>query len=120
MRIDTVANIAVGVAPWGPFAELERHPLPVRLAVEHAAPSRGGERVTSRLSGPVIVVGKDIHRYAFARDAIDGLRANGGGVLVVDLGWPSDDRAYADIATFGASRLLGRSVLALLEGADGA
>ena len=35
-------------------------------------------------------------------------------VLVVDMGWPSDDRAYADIATFGASRLVGRALLELL------
>jgi beta-N-acetylhexosaminidase len=33
------------------------------------------------------------------------------------MGWPSDDRAYADIATFGASRLAGEALLQLL-GAD--
>ncbi|KQO94463.1 beta-N-acetylhexosaminidase [Leifsonia sp. Leaf264] len=120
VRIDTVANIAVGVAPWGPFAELDRHPLPVHSPWSTPHPLAEGSASLPETPGPVIVVGKDIHRYAFAREAIDGLRANGGGVLVVDLGWPSDDRAYADIATFGASRLLGRSVLRLLEGAGGA
>jgi beta-N-acetylhexosaminidase len=39
-------------------------------------------------------------------------------VLVVDMGWPSDDRAYADIATFGASRLVGRALLELLRPAS--
>ncbi|MEL4320663.1 beta-N-acetylhexosaminidase [Leifsonia sp. YIM 134122] len=116
VRIDTVANIAVGVAPWGPFAELARHPFPADSAWSTPHPLAEGSAALPDFSGPVIVVGKDIHRYAFAREAIDELRANGGAVLVVDLGWPSDDRAYADIATFGASRLLGRSVLALLEG----
>ncbi|KQX07850.1 MULTISPECIES: beta-N-acetylhexosaminidase [unclassified Leifsonia] len=117
VRIDTVANIAVGVAPWGPFAELARHPFPTDSAwsVPHALAEAGAS--LPDLSGPVIVVGKDIHRHAFARDAIDALRAGGGAVLVIDMGWPSDDRTYADIATFGASRLLGRSVLALLDGA---
>ena len=26
VRIDTIANIAVAIAPWGPFAELLAHP----------------------------------------------------------------------------------------------
>ena len=63
---------------------------------------------------PVLVVGKDNHRHAFARAAIDRLRAERERVLVVDMGWPRDDRAYADIATFGASRLVGRALLRLL------
>ena len=62
----------------------------------------------------VLVVGKDNHRHAFARAAVDRLRAERERVLVVDMGWPSDDRAYADIATFGASRLVGRALLRLL------
>ena len=63
---------------------------------------------------PVLVIGKDNHRHAFARAAIDRLRAERDSVLVVDMGWPSDDRAYADVATFGASRLVGRALLAYL------
>jgi beta-N-acetylhexosaminidase len=63
---------------------------------------------------PVLVIGKDNHRHGFARDVIDRLRADGRQVLVVDMGWPSDDRAYADVATFGASRLVGRALLELL------
>jgi beta-N-acetylhexosaminidase len=27
------------------------------------------------------------------------------------MGWPSDDRRYADVATFGASRLMGHALL---------
>jgi beta-N-acetylhexosaminidase len=30
------------------------------------------------------------------------------------MGWPSDDRRYADVATFGASLLMGRALLAWL------
>ncbi len=120
VRIDTVANIAIGQAPWGPFAE---------------AAAVGTERASSRFaarplvvftegddpehvlaaSTPVLVVGKDNHRHAFARAAIDRLRAERDSVLVVDMGWPSDDRAYADIATFGASRLIGRALIELLD-----
>lgn len=120
VRIDTVANIAVGVAPWGPFAQIAQHPdAAIDLAwldqnvraiseEQHALPS---------LSGPVVVVGKDNHRHEFARTVIDALREANSEVLVVDMGWPSDDRAYADIATFGASRLLGRAVLTQLDAA---
>ena len=54
---------------------------------------------------------RDIHRHPFARQAIDRLRLQRVDVLVVDMGWPSEDRRYADVATFGASRLMGRALL---------
>ncbi|MET0725663.1 MAG: beta-N-acetylhexosaminidase [Leifsonia sp.] len=111
VRIDTVANIAVGVAPWGPFTGAsDDSPWATALRLSAAEPT------LPEIPGPVVVVGKDIHRYAFACEAIDNLRRNRSDVLVIDMGWPSDDRAYADIATFGASRLLGAAVLSLLDG----
>ena len=61
----------------------------------------------------VLVVGRDIHRHAFARAAVDQLRQQHAHVLVVDMGWPSDDRRYADVATFGASCLMGQALLAI-------
>jgi beta-N-acetylhexosaminidase len=75
--------------------------------------------ITSEQSGlpafqpdqPVLIVGRDIHRHPFARHAIDSLRSHHFDVLVVDMGWPSEDRRYADVATFGASRLMGRALL---------
>ena len=63
----------------------------------------------------MLVVGQDIHRHAFARAAVDRLRAEHTQVLVVDMGWPSPDRRYADVATFGASALMGRALLAFLR-----
>jgi beta-N-acetylhexosaminidase len=62
----------------------------------------------------VVVIGKAVHRHPFARATVDALRS-ARTTLVVDLGWPSDDRAYADIATFGASRLIGRALMSLLN-----
>ncbi|MGO4592983.1 glycoside hydrolase family 3 protein [Leifsonia sp. 2TAF2] len=119
VRIDTVANIAVGTAPWGPFAEVEADPAspwavafsanPAVLFTEDDHPD-----LVLAAQSPVLVIGRDNHRHAFARAAIDRLRAERERVLVVDMGWPSDDRAYADIATFGASRLVGRALLELL------
>jgi beta-N-acetylhexosaminidase len=63
----------------------------------------------------VLVIGQDIHRHPFARAAVDRLRAEHGQVLVVDMGWPSPDRRYADVATFGAAPMLGRALLELLR-----
>jgi beta-N-acetylhexosaminidase len=121
VRLDTVANIAVGVAPWGPFAaaadpratpaEAVFSDNPLVVLTEHDHPD-----LVLAAKSPVLVVGKANHRYPFARAAIDRLRAERDSVLVVDMGWPGDDRAYADIATFGASRLVGRALLALLAG----
>lgn len=119
VRVDTVANIAVGVAPWGPFATSLVDDVPVwwRAAevVRVSATASLGD--ASALAGPVLVVGKDLHRHAFAVDAIDRLRAARADVVTVDMGWPSNDRAYADVATFGASRLIGSALLAFVGSA---
>ncbi|MFF2053153.1 glycoside hydrolase family 3 protein [Leifsonia sp. NPDC058194] len=116
VRLDTVANIAVGTAPWGPFAEIATGATDDAAATFRARPAvvlTEADSPAELPAGPVIVIGKDNHRHAFARTAIDRLRAAGGDVLVVDMGWPGDDRRYADVATFGASRLLGRALLDL-------
>jgi beta-N-acetylhexosaminidase len=62
-----------------------------------------------------VVIGRDNHRHALTRATIDRLRASGP-VVAVDMGWPSDDRAYADIATFGASKLVGEALGVALAG----
>ncbi|MCL2796310.1 MAG: hypothetical protein FWD85_13535 [Microbacteriaceae bacterium] len=109
VRIDSVNNIAVGQAPWGVFAAgavADRVVTP-ETAAEAGAP--GGR--------PLVIVGKDIHRRDYARAFVDAVRAErGAAALVVDMGWPGDDRAYADVATFGASRLVGQALLELLGG----
>ncbi|WP_223691716.1 beta-N-acetylhexosaminidase [Leifsonia poae] len=120
VRIDTVANIAVGVAPWGPFAEAQAEPDAPLARAFTANPAvviteDDNPELVLAARSPVLVIGKDNHRHAFAREAIDRLRAQRDAVLVVDMGWPSDDRAYADLATFGASRLIGRALLTLLD-----
>jgi beta-N-acetylhexosaminidase len=60
---------------------------------------------------PVLVVGRDIHRHPFAREVVDRLRSDRVDVLVVDMGWPSADRRYGDVATFGGSALMGAVLL---------
>jgi len=98
VRLEDRPNIAVGVLPWGPDlddrSEVVLHP---------------GDPLPELGPGPVLVLGRDLHRHAYARDVVDRLRARRD-VLVVDLGWPSPDRAYADVATFGASRRVGAAL----------
>ncbi|GAA1056115.1 sugar hydrolase [Agromyces luteolus] len=123
VRIETVANIAVGAVPWGPFA-LVAAPDPGRpaptwltgaaeLVVDAASPLPD----PAALAGPVVVIGKDLHRHAFAVDAIERLRAARTDVVTVDMGWPSDDLAYADLATFGASRGVAATFAELVQDA---
>ena len=123
VRLETRPNIAVGLVPWGPFAAVADEP-DRRHAAFAAQPQFEVTGEDSTLPPPaadvpVLVVGRDIHRHAFARAVVDRLRAEHASVLVVDMGWPSDDRRYADVATFGASRLVGRALLSYLAGEAG-
>jgi beta-N-acetylhexosaminidase len=125
VRLETNPNIAVGATPWGPFAALCREPVEGRfdeLSAHSAFTAQPVWLVSPEQSAlpplgpeqPVLVVGRDIHQHAFARKAVDRLRSAHIDVLVIDMGWPSDDRRYADVATFGASLLMGRALLAWL------
>jgi len=105
VQLDTAANIAVGPAPWGPAAAgadvlmvHEGDPLPVSAA-------------------QLVLIGRDNHRRDWTRAAIDAARARDPRTVVVDMGWPSADRRYADIATFGASRHVGQALLRWLAAA---
>jgi beta-N-acetylhexosaminidase len=99
VAIETVANIAIGVAPWGPGVD-------ERVGAEGGLPAATGQ---------LVLIGKNNHRHAWVRELIDEARRERPDVLVVDMGWPGDSREYADIATFGASRHAGRALEAWLE-----
>jgi len=92
VQIETAANMAVGHIPWGLAA--------AGVAVERVRP---GDPLPP---GPLVLVGKDNHRHPSVCEMIDKAR-DAGPTLVVDMGWPAPDRAYADVATFGASRAVG-------------
>jgi len=99
VALETVANIAIGVAPWGPRFDA------------HAS---DGDALPQS-SGQLVLVGKNNHRHAWVRELIDEARNTDPTVLVVDMGWPGDTREYADVATFGASRHAGHALEAWLE-----
>jgi beta-N-acetylhexosaminidase len=105
VRLQARPNSAAGPVPWGP------PPTASEIVVSAAQPLPS----TPIPSEAVLVTGQDIHRHAFTRAAVDRLRAEHGNVLVVDMGWPSPDRRYADVATFGAAPVLGRALLELLR-----
>lgn len=121
VRIDTVANIAVGGVPWGPFALLEEpdpeRPAPAWLADAAVLAVDAGTPLAdpAGLDGPVLVVGKDLHRHPFVAEAITRLRSARNDVVTVDMGWPGDDLALADVATFGASRAVAEALASVVD-----
>jgi beta-N-acetylhexosaminidase len=119
VRFEADPNIAVGTTPWGPFAAAAAAPAEpaaaafAKLPVCLISPERSA-LPPFQPSRPVLVIGRDIHQHPFAREAVDRLRSQDVDLLVVDMGWPSADRRYSDVATFGASRLMGRALLSWL------
>jgi beta-N-acetylhexosaminidase len=108
VALDSAANVAVGDAPWGPFA----------AGVTPTARIRSHRDIEGALAAvahsPVVVmVGKDIHRHGFAVDAVENLRA-ANETVVVDMGWPLPTFEGVDIATFGASRIVGQALIELI------
>ncbi|MBI5160377.1 MAG: glycoside hydrolase family 3 protein [Micrococcales bacterium] len=101
VAIETTPNIAVGPTPWG-------------LAAAGAEVVEVRERDTLPAEGPWIIVGRANHRHRWVRELADEARRRHPGTLVIDMGWPSPDRAYADIATFGAARIVGEALRDLL------
>jgi beta-N-acetylhexosaminidase len=99
--LETVANMAVGVAPWAAWADQ-------RVGADSTLGTIPAER-------QLVLIGRDNHRHAWVRELIDRARNEHPRVIVVDMGWPGDDRAYADIATFGASAHVGEALLAWLD-----
>lgn len=121
LRVDSEANMAVGFAPWGPFAAAA---LPFPGQGEQAAAF--GARAQFDPSeaypaGGVIVIGRELHRAPAALARIDALLAVGTPVLVVEMGWPAapepgeHDAEYAALATYGSSALVGAALIDLLE-----
>lgn len=102
VRLEPAANIAVGASPWGPFAAGVVPDQTLRPDGELDLQSLPRDAV-------VVIVGKDNHRHAWIREAINSCR--GLEPVVVDMGWPDLAEPYADIATFGASRLVGAALI---------
>ncbi|WP_066040991.1 beta-N-acetylhexosaminidase [Herbiconiux solani] len=114
VRVDTVANIAVGEVPWGPFAALEGSAtdLPMLAVTERDWRDRIADIPETAY---VLVVGKDNERRPEVVALIDALRDRQRRVIAADLGWPGEDPRYAGLATYGASALVGEALAGYLE-----
>lgn len=104
ITFDTVANVAVGKSPWG-----------VGAAGADVLQVHEGDSVDFSAAGQPVLIGKANHLHPWVSDTIDRVRREHPSTIVVDMGWPGDDREYADIATFGASRHVGGALLVWLE-----
>ena len=130
IRVESEANLAVGRAPWGPFAAAAE-PLPgtgsqagafARRPIL-ALDERSGDWLrAARAEAPdiasrgVLVIGRGLHGLPFARAGVDELRRSGVPVLAVEMGWPEPGGDLADLACRGSSRLVGAALLRLIEG----
>ncbi|TPW74666.1 glycoside hydrolase family 3 N-terminal domain-containing protein [Schumannella soli] len=112
VTIETTANIAVGHSPWGVAAA---GGAVVEVREEDAAGVLASLTAGDGGLAPLVLIGKDNHRHAWVRELIDEARATRPGTIAIDMGWPAPDRAYADVATFGASRIVGAALIDWLE-----
>lgn len=115
LRVEADANVAIGAVPWGPFEALrEQGPdIPVMTVTMRDWPT-ALPRIPE--SACVLVLGRDNGRRREVVALIENLRRRQPEVVAVDLGWPSAlDDGTADIATFGASALVGEALAALLR-----
>lgn len=101
IAVEAGSNAAVGVVPWA---------LGVDARI-HSGESPGEVPPDRQL----VIIGRDNHRHEWVRDLVDRARLEHPGVLVVDMGWPGDDRGYADVATFGASAHVGEALFDWLD-----
>jgi beta-N-acetylhexosaminidase len=101
VAIETAANIAVGDSPWGP-------PADARVREGDALPP---------VEGQLVLLGKNNHAHGWVRALVDAARLDHPGALVIDMGWPDEERCYADVATFGASRHVSEALALWFEGA---
>ncbi|MEX1078077.1 MAG: glycoside hydrolase family 3 N-terminal domain-containing protein [Homoserinimonas sp.] len=103
--LEMETNLAVGIAPWVTWADQR---ISAGTPLGAIPPGR-----------QLVLIGRDNHRHQWVRELIDEARREHPAVIVVDMGWPGDDRAYTDIATFGASAHVAEALLAWFERAAG-
>jgi beta-N-acetylhexosaminidase len=107
VRIEPEPNVAVGATPLGPFFEGGAVPS---LVVPIEDRSLAAEYVPEP-GVLTIIVGRELHRDEGALGAVAAIKATSE-ALVVDMGFAHSD--HVDIATFGASRLVGEALIELV------
>lgn len=105
--IEPEPNVAIGATPLGPFFEGGAVPSLV-VSIEDRSVAADYVPEPGVLT---IVVGRELHRDEGALGAAMAITAQSE-ALVVDMGFAHSD--HVDIATFGASRLVGEALIELL------
>lgn len=95
IQVDTDSNMAVGHVPWG---------------LSSAATTVAREDLTP--GSKVVLAARAFHEKHAVHELAAALRSSGHRVLVVNFGWPADG---SDITTYGASPVLARTVLDILQ-----
>ncbi|GAA1442802.1 hypothetical protein [Leifsonia poae] len=119
VRLASIDNDVLGVPRWSTFAEIWGEPGSARTLrwvdnpVVTVGPHDDPDLVLATRT-PVVVVGIDNERTAYARVVIDAIRASCNSVLVVDMGHRLTGHSYADVATFGFDRDRGAALIRLL------
>jgi beta-N-acetylhexosaminidase len=106
--IEPEPNVAIGTSPLGPFFDGGAVPSLI-------VPIDDRSIATESVAEPgvlTVVVGRELHRDEHALAAANAIAARCE-TLIVDMGFAHSD--HVDIATFGASRLVGEALLELLE-----
>lgn len=104
VQLEDRPNIAVGSVPWGPGAVAD---------VAHV------DELTDPATlprGPLVLVGRDLHRHGWMAALVGRLRAERDDCLVVEMGTPHPGALLPDVTTYGGSALLGAALLRLLAG----
>ena len=107
VRIEPEPNVAIGTTPLGPFFEGGAVPSLV-VPIDDRSVAADYVPEPDMLT---IVVGRELHRDEGALGAATIIKARSE-ALVVDMGFAHSDDV--DIATFGASRLVGEALIELL------
>lgn len=108
VRIEPEPNVAVGTSPLGPFFDggaVASLVVPIddrTIAAEYVAEP----------GVLTVVVGRELHRDERALAAANTIAA-GSEALIVDMGFAHSE--HVDIATFGASRIVGEALIELVE-----
>lgn len=102
-------NIAIGATPFGPFFASGARPS-LRIPVEHREVADGYQAGRGELT---VIVGRELQRDDAALQAARRI-ARSNPSIIVDMGYARPD--LVDIATFGASRLVGQALIEYLGG----
>ncbi|RLP75754.1 hypothetical protein D9V32_08390 [Mycetocola tolaasinivorans] len=112
VTVEGVPNIAVGQLPWGPHSAQDDAVRAAGLVFHLVDGADLDAAVAGIPSGaPIVLLGQNNHRSERVQHVLRALRERGDAPVTVDMGWPAPDRADAQIATLGASRLAGQAFL---------